>query len=484
MPLITRLRNFRYIWLLGLIVTGLLIILPLLIFLPREAEAGSGSQALDQPAAHLPTRKAHTDHTSLMAGPYADGSEVTKACLECHPDSAKQVMSTTHWTWLDEPVKLEGRAEPVAVGKRNLINNYCIGIQSNWAGCTSCHTGYGWSEAEYDFSREENVDCLVCHESTGFYTKSKAGLPAEGVDLAAAAQSVGWPTRDNCGFCHFNGGGGNAVKHGDLDQHLHNPIEELDVHMGGLNFQCTDCHQTVDHHLRGKSITSSVSMEGQARCTDCHSETPHNDERVNAHTDAVACQTCHIPAYGRGDPTKMEWDWSTAGQDLPEDEHEYLKIKGNFVYDENVTPEYFWYSGIRDRYLLGDVIDPSRPVILNPIAGDIHDLEARIFPFKVHRAKQPYDTVHNYLLQPRTAGEGGFWTTFDWVSALALGSEDVGLQFSGQYGFTETWMFWPITHTTTPAEDALQCVDCHSSEGRLDWQALGYPGDPMEWGGR
>jgi hypothetical protein len=30
----------------------------------------------------------------------------------------------------------------------------------------------------------------------------------------------------------------------------------------------------------------------------------------------------------------------------------------------------------------------------------------------------------------------------------------------------------------------LQCNDCHSAEGRLDWQALGYPGDPMEWGGR
>ena len=484
MPFTEKIRSFRWIWLLGLAVTALLIVVPLLVFLPSQAGAGEVPAVTDQPASHLPIRKTHTDHSALLPGPYESGSDVTRACLECHPDAAQQVMGTTHWTWQDEPVQLEGRAGPVAVGKRNLINNFCIGIQSNWAGCTSCHAGYGWDDGTYDFTVEENVDCLICHEASGAYAKTKAGLPQEGTDLALAAQSVGWPTRDNCGVCHFNGGGGNGVKHGDLDQHLYFPDENLDVHMGGQNFNCTDCHRSADHNIQGKSITSSVRTENQVGCTDCHSQNPHEDGRLNAHLTSVACQTCHIPSYGRGDPTKMEWDWSTAGQEIPEDEHAYLKIKGSFVYEENVTPEYYWYSGIRDRYLLGDVIDPSRPVILNPLAGDIHDPEALIFPFKVHRAKQPYDTVHNTLLQPRTAGEGGFWTTFDWISALTLGSQDVGLDFSGQYGFTETWMFWPITHTVSPAEEALQCTACHSDEGRLDWEALGYPGDPMEWGGR
>ena len=45
-------------------------------------------------------------------------------------------------------------------------------------------------------------------------------------------------------------------------------------------------------------------------------------------------------------------------------------------------------------------------------------------------------------------------------------------------------MYWPITHLVTPAEHALQCVDCHSPNGRMDWEALGYYGDPMRWGGR
>ena len=34
------------------------------------------------------------------------------------------------------------------------------------------------------------------------------------------------------------------------------------------------------------------------------------------------------------------------------------------------------------------------------------------------------------------------------------------------------------------AQRVLACTACHGDQGRLDWQALGYPGDPMDWGGR
>lgn len=476
--MLERIKTHRYVWLFGLIGTLTLILGPILLFLPREAVA------IDTPQQHLPQRAPHTDHASLLPGPYETGQDVTQACLSCHPDAAAQVMQTTHWTWESKPYQPEGRPEPVTVGKKNSLNNFCLGIQSNWASCTSCHAGYGWTDANFDFDQTENVDCLVCHDQSGTYAKGKGGQPKEGVDLAVAAQSVSYPTRDNCGVCHFNGGGGNAVKHGDLDQHLYNPSDNLDVHMGRENLQCTDCHQSQDHQIQGRAISVSLELENQVACTDCHVEKLHEDERINAHIQSVACQTCHLPTFARGDATKMVWDWSTAGQDLPEDDHSYLKIKGSFVYEKNVIPEYYWYSGVQDRYLLGDPIDPEQPTMINTIAGDIQDPEARIFPFKVHRAKQPYDTVNNYLLQPRTAGEGGFWTTFDWKSALELGAADTGMEFSGEYGFAETWMYWPLTHTITPAEDALQCTACHSENGRLDWKALGYNGDPMEWGGR
>ena len=45
-------------------------------------------------------------------------------------------------------------------------------------------------------------------------------------------------------------------------------------------------------------------------------------------------------------------------------------------------------------------------------------------------------------------------------------------------------MYWPTTHMVQPTHEALQCVDCHGESGRLDWLALGYPGDPIDWGGR
>lgn len=472
-------KDHKYLWIVGLAVTLVLIILPLVIFLPKKANA-----ALD-PWAGVPERPIHTDHTFLLEGPFETGQDVTRACLDCHPDAAEDMMDTVHWTWESDPVQLPDRDQPVTVGKKNQINNFCIGIQGNWQKCTSCHAGYGWSDESYfETATEENVDCLVCHADGGTYAKGDYGNPLVGVDLLAAAQSVGVPDRENCGSCHFNGGGGNAVKHGDLDESLYWPSASIDVHMGEHDFICIDCHQTEDHNIKGRSISVSLDDENQVYCTDCHGDNLHEDQRLNAHLETVACQTCHIPAFALEDPTKMEWNWSDAGQDTGDDPHVYLKIKGSFVYEDNVQPQYFWYNGTADRYILGDPIADEGPTPINSPQGDISDPEAKIMPFKVHIADQIYDTEYNILIQPKTVGEGGYWTDFDWDQAARLGSEITGLPYSGSYGFTDTIMFWPTTHMVQPSSEALQCVACHSENGRLDWKALGYPGDPIEWGGR
>ena len=471
-------KDFKYTWIIGLIVTILIIALPIALFVSRERDTTG------DPWANLPQRVPHVDHSSLMEGSYETGSDVTRACLECHEDASHQIMDTVHWTWESEPVLLPGRDEPVTIGKKNQINNFCIGIQGNWQGCTRCHAGYGWENADFDFSNEENVDCLVCHEQTGGYVKSTAGQVNEGVDLMTAAQSVAMPTRRNCGSCHFNGGGGNAVKHGDLDSSLFYPTEDVDVHMGRYDFQCVDCHQTENHQMSGHLIAVNADAKNAFDCADCHQESPHTDDRLNAHMEAVACQTCHVPEGAIRDATKMNWDWSTAGQDLPEDPHEYLKIKGSFVYERNFMPEYDWFNGTADRYLLGDKMDPNEVTVLNQPLGSIDDPEAKIWPFKIHHANQIYDPVNNHLLQPKTVGEGGYWTEFDWDQAARLGAEAAGIDYSGEYDFAETDMYWAMTHLVQPKEEALQCTDCHSDNGRMDWEALGYYGDPMQWGGR
>jgi len=45
-------------------------------------------------------------------------------------------------------------------------------------------------------------------------------------------------------------------------------------------------------------------------------------------------------------------------------------------------------------------------------------------------------------------------------------------------------MWWPINHQVSPKTSALQCKDCHNQGKRMDWAALGYPGDPMKKGSR
>lgn len=471
-------KDFKYTWIIGLAVTLLIVILPTVLFITKDTAAS------DDPWVNVPVRAPHVDHTDLITGPFETGSDVTRACLKCHEDAAHQVAQTVHWTWESAPVMLPGRDEPVTIGKKNQINNFCIGIQGNWTGCTRCHAGYGWDSAEFDFSQEENVDCLVCHDQSGGYTKSNAGLPADGVDLVSVAQSVGTPTRNNCGSCHFNGGGGNAVKHGDLDSSLFYPTEDVDVHMGRYNFHCVDCHQTEDHLVKGNMISVTSDGQNALECADCHNNTPHEDDRINAHIETVACQTCHIPEGAVRDATKMDWDWSQAGQDLPEDPHEYLKIKGRFVYESNFMPDYLWFNGKADRYILGDEMDPTQVTPINMPLGDINDPTAKIWPFKIHTANQIYDSAYNILLQPKTVGEGGYWTEFDWDLAAKLGSEAAGLPYSGQFGFAPTKMYWTLSHLVQPKEEALQCTDCHSENGRMDWEALGYYGDPMNWGGR
>jgi octaheme c-type cytochrome (tetrathionate reductase family) len=429
--------------------------------------------------------RTHLDHGPLFDRSFADARAVTRRCLDCHGDAAGQVMRTSHWTWLGREVGVPGHDGTMRIGKRNLLNNFCLGIQGNWPSCTRCHAGYGWRDDSFDFGDRGNVDCLVCHDWSGTYLKGDAGYPREGVDLLAVAKSVGYPRRDNCGVCHSFGGGGLGVKHGDLDNSLDNPAEGDDVHMGRLGFLCVDCHETTDHAIGGRSMAVGVDRAGGIACVDCHEPAPQADARLDRHVAAVACETCHIPTYARRVPTKMNWDWSKAGDDgREEDPHTYLKIKGEFVYDSDVVPEYLWYNGTAERYLLGDPIDPEQVTRINTPRGDRADPAARIHPFKVHRARQPYDVGSSRLAQPVTAGAGGYWHDFDWDKALRLGGEVTGLGYSGRYGFAETVMYWPLSHMVPPKEDALACGDCHGESSRLDWAALGYDRDPILGGGR
>ncbi|MEF9996087.1 MAG: tetrathionate reductase family octaheme c-type cytochrome [Burkholderiaceae bacterium] len=427
------------------------------------------------------------DHSQFIKGPLKSGPEVTQQCVACHDKQAKDFMHTVHWTW---QAQQKDGDKTVELGKKTAINNYCISLPANEPRCTSCHAGYGWKDKDFDFKKVENVDCLVCHDTTGSYKKTPtgAGLPDPKVDLLKVAQSVGPTSRATCGACHFFGGGGDHVKHGDLDSSLTTPTRAQDVHMAvdGANMSCSSCHKAADHVIPGKAM--SVSVSGGAStldCSTCHAGTPHKkNPLLDKHAARVACQTCHIPTVARSLPTKVWWDWSTAGQDREASkdkygEKTYDKMKGSFEWAKNLKPSYFWFNGAVDRYLAGAVINPNEVVHLNSPRGSIADKTAKITPFKVMRGKQPYDMETRVIGTPHLFG--GYWKHYDWNKAMTDGMQAAGLPaYSGKLGFVETDMVWKVNHMVVPKQQALSCNECHSPKGLMDWKALGYAGDPRE----
>lgn len=497
----------------------------------------TGPAALSQePPAGVPQEvdgpvgpKTPQDHKSFkqLQGPFTAPEQVTQACLSCHTRAAKQVMSDIHWTWKAWDPKTKRM-----VGKNEVYNTFCVSPISNEQFCTVCHVGYGSADpakfVPFEQRTEDHVDCLVCHDQTETYRKIPfiGGNPAMEkiavrpgcnevygtdkpfvmpADLPHIAQSVGTPTRFACGICHFYGGGGDGVKHGDLDSSLNAPSHALDVHMDakGLNFPCQQCHQSSDHHMSGRHYTFTAAPQDDgfkrgsphngnaATCQACHGQVPHrrNDETstviasaLNLHTREIACETCHIPEYARGGvPTKLDWNYATAGKLAPNGSplvmvdgrgwNSYWGVKGSFRWGENVTPDYRWFDGTERWLNIGDKIAPGRDgvVYLNEISGGPADGKSRIWPFKISRNNQPYDIDSQVLAVFHSFGfdETAFTMTYDWQKAITVGMKAAKLPYSGHYGFVKTAMYWPIAHMVAPKSQALSCGQCHADNGRL-----------------
>ena len=391
------------------------------------------------------------------------------------------------------------------------------------------------------------IDCLVCHDRTGTYKKTPtaAGMPDPEVDLVKVAKSVGHTTRKTCGDCHFNGGGGEAVKHADLSRQLLKPERTCDVHMGGYDFQCAECHRTRNHKIAGRATSVPVT-EGSLSCEDCHTGSPHYgddllDHHLNKHSATIACTTCHAPVYAKCKPTKVFWDWSKAGDKKRKPKKDkygmkdYHWKKGAFIWKESAKPVYTWYGGFMKRVLLGDKLDLDQDVInITEPVGSISDPNSKIAPFKLMTGVQAADAENKYLLVPHLfprnkEDKTAYWKHRDWQKAFTAGMKAAEMPYSGKYEWVTTRMYWGVEHEVMPADMALSCVQCHSSlksertcdrchqdsrnvdfkqiahkgtdfsymaaKGRdvshligttdyIDFKALGYKGDPIIHGGR
>ena len=307
------------------------------------------------------------------------------------------------------------------------------------------------------------------------------------------------------------------MKHGDLSSALIEPKKSVDIHMAsdGLNFSCTECHVTEKHIVSGSRYNAmatdpeGVGKPGQRRkvatCESCHGNSPHDMDdikgiKLNGHTDRVACETCHIPEFARGGvATKVHWDWREAGktkdgvgyhldeyvQGNGERRDTYKSIKGEFVYDENVRPYYAWFDGNMKYTTIETKFDPSKPVEINSFNGSFNDPKSRIWPFKRMVTFQPYDKGNNTLVYMHLWGDddSAYWGNYDFQKAITWGMKEFGVPYSGEYGFVESYMYWPITHMVAPKKKALACSECHAKEGRLkDLKGFYMPGrDSFPW---
>jgi hypothetical protein len=439
------------------------------------------------------TKYSHQEHFEHYEG--------TATCLTCHEDEAKSFFHSQHYQWRGStPHVVNSRGD--MHGKLTMVNDFCTSPMPSWigevkdadgkvlaSGCSKCHAGFGLLPST-EMSREqlENIDCLICHASgyrRGVYQNEDGGWQwrsilwqnQEGLD--SVSKRISKPTRTMCLRCHSASGGGPNYKRGDLEYPLVEPDREFDVHMSpdGADLQCASCHAGQDHRVvgRGSDLAATDSPGERLTCDsgECHEAAPHAKELLNRHSQRVNCTVCHIPSFAQEEATDMFRDWS--------DIH-YSEEKGKNVYtvklETDVVPGYAWFDGTSLIQLPRQPVakDADGAVMMAVPQGSKDDPDARIYAFKVHRARLPVLRDKQWLL-PIAVDE--LYAHGDVNRAVKEATEAMYGIHDAEFDWVDTVRYMSISHEVRPAEDALRCLDCHGPDGRLDWAALGYDRDPL-----
>ena len=426
----------------------------------------------------------------------------TRTCIKCHRDEAENFFHSQHYQWQGATPDLVN-TDGERFGKLSMVNDFCTNPSGpQWIGevksadgkvlakgCSKCHAGLGKVPGKEVTKKElENIDCLMCHasgyrrdlyatEDGGWEWKPILWKNQEGMN--SVARRISQPTRTMCLRCHAASGGGPNFKRGDIEYTLKDPPREFDVHMSadGHDMDCVACHAGDKHRVRGRGsdLAATDSPDNPLSCSgECHSETPHEVAAIDSHTDRVYCTTCHVPTFAKDEPTDMRRDWS--------DIH-FSEEKGKYTYavdlQQNVVPEYAWFNGASFSQVPGKPVthDDEGNVIISLPDGSRDDPDARIHAFKVHAGRLPILDDKQWLVPIATEefyAHGDIDRAVREAAHLFYGLDDI------QYSWSDTIRYMGIFHEVTPKEDALGCLDCHRPGGRMDWQALGYEGDPLE----
>lgn len=435
---------------------GLLLFAVLFSFVSSARDAG----AQEDP------EKAHSAITKYT------GPEI---CADCHMESAQEVVESLHYQQQGPSPSLKDGEGDTAGGMDGAFSIPATSAEIDWLeliqpqdatlpaqpyGYALYVTGLG-ARPNLPPTKEDlaNVDCLICHSpdyerSVVVDEEGNVRLePVEGLDIVKAARNVQKPTNEMCERCHLAVDGGPDYESGELPA-----MPDMDVHMEG-DLQCVDCHITEGHMIAGGGqMTDQELPEVEVSCANCHTGEPHQSGAstiLNRHTERIACQTCHIPMAARdpGYPIQMALDYTQPVL------NETTGLFGPAVGKAgSVIPAYFWWT---DRQME----TPFKP------AGSIDDENAKITPWKPLTVTVPIDARSSepvYIKQAVYQVEG------DLDAAVMAGVEASGQEYSGSWEPLTELMYFDINHQVAPASESLQCNDCHSEEGRLDFTALGY----------
>lgn len=432
---------------------------------------------------------------------YFDRYEGTQTCLNCHKEEAVNFLNSQHYQWKGDAPNITN-AKGRKLGKLNTLNDFCTSPAGNWIGfvknsrgeviskgCSACHAGNGLLPSDKpDKTQLENIDCLLCHASgyrRDLYQDDKgeyAWKPIlwknqEGLD--SVAKRISAPTRAMCLRCHSASGGGPNFKRGDIEYVLANPTREHDVHMAtdGKNMQCVACHAGEKHRVlgRGTDLAATDTVNKQLTCdnTACHGSPQHKNPILTKHAESVNCTVCHIPKFARSEPTDMVRDWSR-----PVYNSEADKYSATITLQKDVMPVYAWFNGNTRVQLPGEPVTPladGTAGIMMP-QGSREDPKAKIFAFKLHKGRLPLLAEKNWLI-PITVEH--FFSNGQIGPAVVHAAKAVYGIENARYSWIGTTRYMGIFHGVQPKVNALKCADCHAANGRMDWKALGYKGNPL-----
>lgn len=427
-------------------------------------------------------------------------------------------------------------------------------------GCGQCHAGgqygpmtgtmfRGYRPVDEEF---ESVDCLICHSAAYDMNRRTVVQDPNGKyrwdqdRSMRAAMAVVRPTSDNCLRCHeHNHGGdlfpGNVAAHrlGYVNRRLLHPGAKrgtpttgVDVHYRA-GMQCLDCHTSLGHLIargtRGTDLVSNDLPGVEVSCRTCHGSTPHvQDTRerafLNAHTDKLECETCHISHLTDDNVVLRDWTRPV-----------YNAEEGIWVYRDSLRSGkpgeaivYRWHNGA-GTFMAGALGDNPNGLGLyrafetHPDTAFAHFDYAgyyertfrpiartgvsRIAPFKRFNAKMYEDMANQGPF-------GGMLMPFDYNTYYETGRpKDAVLKavndpiirmmygpmfklymmdaFMHYMGIAKGWTYpfsgrleakWMrqdatlmLNHSIT--KDALACERCHAPAGTgiMPFEALGYP---------